>query len=200
MIVRYASLLFFAALLPKWASAQTHPWPLVQPLDEHRAFMLSDNPNSDAPVTLFVRDLHGNPVYKVECHNGNYEDSSEINFSGDFQCALFALSRGVRTSWNLLATNEPQEQGSDWLNRGRMTSGQLWGACGADPEYGTIRHFRLRGMAITIEFMKLRWLPPTDNYHRLGGFDVGFSITNDPSALNPTAQTVAKRDAPKSCH
>jgi len=100
----------------------------------------------DTPLVIFIKYRTGLPVYRLEFHNGNYEDSSEIDYSGDFQCALFALQGGTRVSWNLLATDEQAEQKSDCLNRGRMTTRQTWGDCGAKPEYGRIRHFRLRGM------------------------------------------------------
>jgi hypothetical protein len=137
------------------ASAQPPSWPSVKPTQVVQTFKES---RADTPFLLIINGRSGAPAYKLECHNGNYEDTSEITFSGDFQCALFELNEnGTVVSWNLLATDEPAQQRSDWFNRGRMTSSQLFGSCGAVPEYGMVRHFSLRGMLITFQFSDLVW-------------------------------------------
>ncbi len=109
---------------------------------------------SDTPAVDYIRDLKGGPIYKLECHNGNYNDQSEMNFSGKFQCALFALEEGKTASWNLLADRTQQD--SDWRNRGRMLSEQISGPCSKWPEYGARRVFLLRGMSITFLFKDLQ--------------------------------------------
>jgi hypothetical protein len=137
------------------ACAQPPSWPSVKPAQAAQTFKES---RADTPFLLIVHGTTGAPAYKLECHNGNYEGTSEITFSGDFQCALFELNgSGTVVSWNLLATAEPAQQQSDWFNRGRMTSNQLFGTCGAVPEYGMVRHFSLRGMLITFHFSNLIW-------------------------------------------
>jgi len=193
-----ANLLILLALfpLPCWPQIR---WPTIQPLREEHTFVLALNDTSDTPLTLFLKGLKGTSVYKLECHNGNYEDSSEIEFSGDFQCALFAVQGGERTSWNLLATDEPQQQKSDWLNRGRMTSGQLWGECGRNPDYGTIRRFRLRGMEITVQYKDLKWFPAIDSRHPLAGFTVNITAVPNPAAQTPTTERVPA-PRPQSCN
>src|SRR5581483_10813197 len=100
----------------------------------------------DTPFDLTIRDQEGQPTYKLECHNGNYETQTTMNFSGDFQCGLFALKNGKRASWNLLAGTSPAAQHSYCLNRARMTASELRGTWGARPEYGRLRHFELRDM------------------------------------------------------
>jgi hypothetical protein len=190
----------FVALIPLAAVPQTDSWPVIQPLREERTFSLVGNEEADAPLTVFLKDTKNTPVYKLECHNGNYDDSSAISFSGDFQCALFAIKGEVRTSWNLLATDEAAEQRSDWFNRGRMTSGQVWGECGADPEYGTIRHFRSRGMQITIEYKDFKWFPAEGNRHPLSGFTVVISAVPDATAQSPAAERIKTPRPPKACN
>jgi hypothetical protein len=108
---------------------------------------------------LFIKNTAGVPIYKLECHNGNYEELSGLDFSGDFQCALFAIKGGTRNTWNLLVSQAEAEERSDWLDRGRVTSNQFRGECGEVPEYGKLRNFRLRGMLITLEFSNLKWSP-----------------------------------------
>lgn len=78
--------------------AQSSKWPTIRPLEEKKVFINPGQNNTDTPFAAFIKDSNGVPVYKLECHNGNYEDESEINFSGDFQCALFAV-KGATICW-----------------------------------------------------------------------------------------------------
>ena len=147
------------------------------------------------------------PAYEPECHNGNYADTSELTFSGDFQCALFALneSRAV-VSWNLLATDEPAQQQSDWFNRGRMIANQLFGFCGTVPEYGKLRHFSLRGMLITFQFSNLIWSNQNrsprqyraQSRPQLQQFSFDVSVIEDGTAQTASAKAVSGTP-PSSC-
>jgi hypothetical protein len=184
-------------LLPGVLAADS-VWPAVRPLHEQRTFQTTDN--SDAPLTAVIRDTKGFPVYELECHNGDYDNGTGFNFSGTFHCTLWALSKGgVRESWNLLATDEDAEQTSDWFNRGRMTGGQLWGECGKNPDYGMIRRFRLRGMAIQFRYSDLRWFNPSADEHQLRAFKFALSVVADATAETPRAERVKTPRPPNSC-
>jgi hypothetical protein len=162
---------------------------VVQPVHITRSYTIDGD--ADTPLTALLETLGGVLAYKVECHNGNYEDMSFINFSGDFQCALYSIERDRRTSWNLLASNDPAEQRSDSFNRGRMTANQLSGDCGLIPEYGRVRHFRLRGMRITFEFKDLHWTAAPDvNPPRLVGLTFVLDVSPDADATSPVAEKV----------
>lgn len=123
--------------------AQQAHWPTIQPVEVTRTYDVSGRRATDTPLRLIVRDVNGKPAYRLECHNGDYDEESEFNYSGDFHCALFAL-HGSRASENLLATEDSVQQGSDWMNRGRMLTWQLYGACGDVPDNGRTRRFQLR--------------------------------------------------------
>ena len=123
-------------------------WPEIQSFTKRWQIPDVSGTQADTPATAYIRALNGTPIYKLECHNGNYNDQSRMNFSGTFQCALFALKGTAIDSWNLLA--DRNEQDSDWGNRGRMLSEQLLGSCAKWPEYGSLRVFRLREMNITL--------------------------------------------------
>jgi hypothetical protein len=138
-------------------SAQTSRWPIIQPLEEKRTLIAPGRDNADTPFVLFIKDSGGAPVYKLECHNGNYENQSEMNFSGDFQCALFAVKEKALVSGDLFAANSKNELSADWWNRGRMRAAQLRGECLKYPEYSTLRHFKLRGMLLTLQFTDIEW-------------------------------------------
>jgi len=176
-------------------------WPVIEPTEYKQTYVNPGKEGADTPFLLFLKNSKGVPLYRVECHNGNYEGSSELNFSGDFQCALFAIKNGRRTSWNLLATETKAEQRSDWLNRGRMTSNQLWEECGLLPEYGRVRHFRLRGMLITFRFTGLHWSPEANQrQHKLDEFTFEISAVPDKNAESSNAATVKGSAPPSSCN
>lgn len=94
-------------------------WPMVEPLRQTRTLVNPGKDNDDTPFVALIKNTAGVPIYKFECHNGNYENGRGTNFSGDFQCALFAVDGATVTGGNLLAANTRDEQSTDWWNRGR---------------------------------------------------------------------------------
>ncbi len=84
-------------------------WPVVQRIERQVTIVLRRF-GGDTPFVLDVSDRSGRAVYKLECHNGDYEDQTVMNFSGDFQCALFAFTNGKRISGNLLVPEDAQAQ------------------------------------------------------------------------------------------
>jgi hypothetical protein len=109
--------------------------------------------------------------------------------SGDFQCALFAVKGRYLRSGDLLAP------ATDRLNRGRMHAAQLRAPCLDYPEYSTLRHFKLRGMLVTLGFTDPRW-----RSGKLIGFTLTLSATPDESAASPTPEHVAGPEPPASCY
>jgi hypothetical protein len=167
-------------------------WPGVQALNKEWRITNVSSTQTDTPAIDYIHDLKGVPAYKLECHNGNYSGQSEMNFSGTFQCALFALENGRPASWNLLA--DRSEQDSDWGNRGRMLSEQLNGSCSGWAEYGARRVFRLRGMKITFRYRDLQW-----SKNQLTAFTFEVDVRPDPLAKTPEAKVVKVARPPRSC-
>jgi len=182
-------------LLPKQRA-----WPSVRRLEERR--LILSQQNADTPFLAVLKDSGGVAAYKLECHNGEYQGESEMNFSGDFQCALFELRGGSVASGNLLATNTLNELSTDWWNRGRMRSAQLRGACLNYPEYSTLRHFQLRGMLITFSFSEVRWSHATDrrNNPLIVSFMFTASVIPDRAAESARAARAVGPEPPASCY
>lgn len=191
--------------------AQTKQWPLIRPV--HKVFTVIfpatvnwDAPWKtpwDAPFVTYVQDIKGVPVYKFECHSGTYDDDSEWDFSGAYQCVMFAIKPdGSLTSSDLLAANTEDELSTDWWNRGRMRAAQLRGKCLAYPEYSTLRHFRLRGMLITISFTDLAWGPVKgqDGAPLLTRFRFTLDVAPDKAARSSRAQIPLGPRPPTSCY
>ena len=171
-------------------------------MEEKKAFINPGQNNTDTPFAAFIKNSNGVPVYKLECHNGNYEDESEMNFSGDFQCALFAVKGTTRMSGNLLAADTKNELSTDWWNRGRMRAAQLRGECLKFPEYSTDRRFKLRGMLLTLRFTDMQWGPPKDQQKSpvLSGFTLILKVVPDESAHSSRAEVVTGPKPPTACY
>lgn len=182
--------------------AEANRWPTIPPLKEKHVFNGAGKNGADTPVVSFIKDTHGLPVYKLECHNGNYENESEMNFSGDFQCALFEVKGTTLTSGNLLAADTKDELSTDWWNRGRMHAAQLHGECLQYPEYSTDRHFKMRGMLLTLRFTDMQWGPRKNQQSdpRLIGFTFIVKIVPDQSANSSRAEQVSIPEPPNSCY
>jgi hypothetical protein len=193
--------LFLCLVSGSSSLAQTATWPNIQPLHDSHTF-IEPGRGKDTPFLALIKNASGSPVYKVECHNGNYDDESEINFSEDFQCALFGVSGGKGTTGNLLAVNNKDEQSTDWWNRGRMLSHQLRGECLAYPEYSTLRHFKIRGMLVTLRFTNVEWSSAKDQQGNplLEKFTVTIDVVPDGTALSSTAEPAAGPEPPRSCY
>lgn len=182
--------------------AQEGKWPIVRPLEEERVFVKPERDNSDMPFVTFIKDSEGASVYKLECHNGNYEDESELNFSGDFQCVLFSVKEGSLSSANLLASDTKSELSTDWWNRGRMRAVQLRGECARYPEYNADRTFKLRGMLLRLHFVNVKW---GENRFRSGepelvGFTFIVKVVLDRSARTSRAELPKSLKPPSACY
>lgn len=177
-------------------------WPTIKPLSERRTFVNPGARNEDTPFVALVRDARGVPVYKFECHNGSYQGESKINFSGDFQCALFALNGNADASRNLLVSDSKDEQSADWWNRARMRSAQLRGKCLGYPEYSTDRQFRLRGMLVTLRFSGVRWSAKQNRQGEplLKEFTFALDVVPQRSAQSVVAELPAGPKPPTSCY
>jgi|SRR5882762_11845644 len=184
------------------SETQAANWPMIQPLHETRTFLSQAAANTDHSFLVLIKDTAGVPVYKLDCHSGNYSDDSEMNFSGDFQCALFALKGSNLASGNLLAANTPNEQSTDWWNRGRLRSAQLRGNCLMYPEYSTDRHFRLRGMRIMLRFTDIEWSARKDQQNNpvLERFKFTLDVVPDTDAHTLTAELPQGPEPPRACY
>lgn len=166
----------------------------VQPA--HAVFHFVRPPaGADMPFTVFLQDGAGRQVYMFECHAGDYADTSEMTWSGDYQCALFPFLKDTVSGVNLLAVDNKSEQSNDGWNRGRLLAKQLQGACLQYPEYSTLRHFKLRGMDLTLSYTDIAWAGG-----KLDKFTLSLDVTPDPDAKSPLAEPAAGDRPPRDCY
>jgi hypothetical protein len=174
---------------------------VVEPLHERHTFNDLAKSNADTPFLVYLKGTEGVAFYKLECHNGFYENDTGVDFSGDFQCVLFAIDGNKVTTGNLLAVDNKDERSTDWFNRGRILSEQLRGACAGYPEYESVRHFKLRGMLITFQFTDLEWARLIDqNKLILNKFTFDLSVVLDKRNQTAAAEPVKGAKPPNSCY
>lgn len=161
-------------------------WPRV--LDTSTRRVISRTPGNDTPLMMNVLSLAGVVVYRLECHNGDFEGPGLITYSGDFHCAVFAISNGDAVSWNLLADDTDEQRKSDWMNRGRMIAAQMKPPCARSP-YGTTRQFRFRGLKMTFEYSGFKW--ETIDATKLEQFSFSVTVAQDPTARTERAERVS---------
>jgi hypothetical protein len=146
--------------------------------------------NIDFADRLVVVDVpivseNGSPLYVLHCRGGREKELDElrsrdgINWVGPLMCVLNRANSP--TSENALLA----EDGSPpWHTRGQFHSSELVGACGAYPEFGNERNFRLRGFVLRLSSRHVS-IHGDGSLRRL---TLTVAVTNDPTAKGAQAE------------
>ncbi len=187
------TLLWF--LMAEITQADVFLWPQIVPLQKSVSF-----PDArQAEATLEILGVDGKPLYLLQCHTKEYEGDRAFVYSGDFECRLKSLYE--LDKYSTLLTEDPL-QSRDWESRARVFAEELLGACGRYPEYGRVRHFRLRRMRLTFEFSDLRFERRSirevweGKPAELRSFHFGVRVEPDPGALSTIAEPAPFAEPP----
>lgn len=163
-------------------------WPVIQPMQE--VFAIEDP--DKAFIQTFIRDPKGRALYLFVCRTGEVRTVPDLIYTNDLDCRLTPAEVG-ETGDTLLV----EEHGlRAWYSRGRMMANELYGECGAYPEYGRVRHFRLRGMRLTLEFLDVQFAAPPAEIQKpvlsppsklLASYKVRLTVERDPTATRDIA-------------
>jgi hypothetical protein len=104
--------------------------------------MSEKNPNIQ--TTIFSPG--GNPLYRIVCHEGDFEDANTGTYNLLFQCKLGPQGEGSHFEDFF----SPNAQWPRSTTRATFNSG-LNDKCSDDPYYGQRRTFLVRGMKIVLE-------------------------------------------------
>lgn len=172
-------------LLPFARSAHAFQWPEIKAVEKD--FTIGDVGESYLHFEIQGKD--GKPLYQFECATpGAYNNRDlEFDYTGDFECRLW---NAEDTRYPTLLLDDPNESDA-WNSRGRFFAYELFGLCGEYPEFGRIRHFRFRGMAITMTLDAVRLVRGAVNDRgrrlRLSSFHFHISIRPDSKAVSTIA-------------
>lgn len=174
----------FPALTAGAQEISPEEWQKIAPLKKIFPFPDMSNPSVD-PV---IPGVDGAPLHKLECRSGDTYEGREFESSGDFECRLNSAS-GKDASSTLLTYDPLQTR--DFESRGRFFLSDLEGKCGAYPEWGAQRRFRLRGMQIVVEMSEVVLAPAGKMPDRQAGAikraKMHVRVKPDSAAISPAA-------------
>ncbi len=155
----------------------TWSWPTVQPIKKSYHFV--DHEGAE----LQILGTDGTPLYLMECHlcptDDLYDQDPSFNYSGVFDCRLTSLYSDDEYS-TLLTEEKIQTRDA---TRARFSPSEFFVKCADYPDWGRVRHFRLRGMNLRLEVKDLKFEPD-------GTIELDFevTVTSDPTAITEIAE------------
>jgi hypothetical protein len=206
LILATISLVFTSLAYPGQKTAsptRVFRWPQVKPL--HESFYFRNAWHASA--TLLIKGANGVPLYRLQCYGEQAKRSpsdlqlhAEALYSGEFDCHLYSFPDPTASDTLLTDITLP---GGESYSRAVINAAELVGACGNYPEYGLVRHFRLRGMRITFTYSDVRtkeeltsigapYPPgtPRIDVPELTSFRFSVDIAPDPTAVSTIAEPV----------
>ncbi|MFC4158753.1 hypothetical protein [Chitinimonas lacunae] len=141
---RFVAAGLLLSLTPAWAA----DWPEVG--EVHASFRVS---TAHPHASLIIPDLDGRPLYRLSCHQGDYESAEEGDFDNMYHCKLWD-ARQPQPGPDLLW---PTPQWNRARTRALFTLEQLMGSCAKDPYFGQVRSFRFRGMEMRLAVSDFRY-------------------------------------------
>ena len=181
---RILTTLIVWALFPYVLAA--YSWPDIQPVEKNFEIRSS----ADAYVYFDVTGKDGKMLYHFECSTPNIAVQRKIQFdyTGDFSCRLWSPADPRHQT--LLVENLDD---NDWMSRARFFAYELVDVCREYPEFGRLRHFRLRGMFLTLALDDVHLEPKESTQEHktrlaLTSFRLNVSIRPDSTAKSTIAE------------
>ncbi len=199
LVIGALASLWLAPAAPLAGNEIVGSWPAVSPLA--RSFRLVDHDQQTA--RLSIDGVDASKLYFLECHLNAYEygDDPAFNYSGDFECRLTSTSPLKNNGYPTLLTDEKHPT-RDWHSRGRFLLEEFTGRCASYPEWGAVRHFRLRGMELTLSVSSVkveegsRGRNQPWNTDRIASLDFSVEVVPDPKALSGIAEPTEYAEPP----
>ncbi|MBI3352138.1 MAG: hypothetical protein HY036_06125 [Nitrospirae bacterium] len=170
---------FFISMAP--CLAKDIQWPVI------KEFTMDFPIQTNAEKLEFVKpldDMNGTVKYLFVCRGGSTEyldklsDQTKINYVGVLGCRL--IEGNKEEEYSLLA----EDDDSPWHTRGQyFTFNEVTSDCGNYPEFGRMRHFRLRGFELTLLAKDFIY-----NKTNLNSFKLQISLRQDPKVKTSQAE------------
>ncbi len=170
----------FSATQLHATSLSASAWTEVQPLDVRIKIDLS---SSMVDKRVPIRSVKNGNLYWLRCIGGTTNqldkagDRDGENYVAPLACVL--VERPDGWAGDLLA----EDEAAIWYSRGQFHGADLVGKCAAYPEFGLIRHFRLRHMLITLTAENV-----STHGQELMGLTLHITVKPDPVAETAVAE------------
>ncbi|TDR39709.1 hypothetical protein DFR29_11599 [Tahibacter aquaticus] len=102
-------------------------------------------------VGLVIPAADGEPLYRLSCHQGDYESKVEGDFDHMFHCKLFDMRGVIRGDMF-----SPTPEWNRSRTRATFRREQLMGRCASHAYFGKDRTFRMMGMNLRMAISDLR--------------------------------------------
>lgn len=182
-MIRPATVLIWMSISLTALTATASDWPQIKTIQKQ--VLISEPSSSSAGIELEIREKSGRPLYELKCHSGDYVSADNLQYSGLIQCYLFSLPSKSET--NLLADDNIQP--ADWTNRGRFLLEHILPKCSHYPEWGSVRHFELRGMTLTLSISDITWAEQSGDDRVVKSYRLNISAEPKP-ARSPFSKRV----------
>lgn len=178
-IIVFILLLLFS-FYDSWSQVKYRiDWPKVS---EFKKIISIDALSTNIHYIIPIKDQLGKTIYTLTCRGGSTEfldklsDSTGLNYVGPL---CFFLFTGPGSEENAPLGDDfllCEDGSAPWYSRGQITDyRELIGDCGRYPEYGSLRHFRVRGFELTLHFVNIA----VEKDSSVSRFDVAISIHCD---------------------
>jgi hypothetical protein len=165
--------------------AAGQPWPKMA---EFNSKFRIDTSAKEILFEIPLLDVQGQTQYGFICIGGREKyldqlsDRSDVNLVGPLACRLIVGKANPEETEDSLLS----EDGSAyWFSRGQVHNfRELIGSCAKYPEYGALRHFRLRGFELTLNFGNVE----VDKAGNPTSFTLTVSLRRDATITSPQAE------------
>jgi hypothetical protein len=203
-----AAILLAASAIGQRGGVRDHQWPVVREFSYSSGVRL-DYRRVDLDIPLY--DIRGVIRYRLICRSGDQERRDELEqragvsaYLADMTCVLNVGNAERDTS--LLS----EDGTAAYYSRGNFNPRTILGTCAAYPEFGLVRHFRLRGFELTIALSDVnsgrrreeRARAPDHDNPRVEYAVVTVSLRNDRAARTAKAEQsgyLDPRGDPRAC-
>ena len=187
MTLRVAGLILVTSTTPvspaERPSDRTAAWPTIAPSKGTVQFARGGK----AAIDVSILGANGVPLYILRCLTVESEPAdSRANYTGDFECRMLESDAAA----DGLSMLHDSESVTEWDSRGRFNRQELEGACAVYPEYGRVRHFRLRGLELALELSEVAFRTTGDArpMSALRSFRFSWSVIPAADALSERAE------------
>jgi len=129
-----------------------YTWPVIRPFSFTQEIKVTDKA---ADIHFPIPDTNGKVVYTLRCVAGTEEALGRLGEAEgeDYEGPLLLLlyeGKAIK-GFTILG----YDGSATWHTRAQVRTQELLGRRGAYPEFGRLRHFRLRGFELTVRFSKI---------------------------------------------